>query len=70
MACRLPLYDPISFSLLMFSCTCLLASVSIVICDNSAVSEVTVLGVSEPILARLWIEYLAMMRVEVVGPRA
>lgn len=54
----------------MFSCTCLLASVSIDICDNSAVSEVTVLGANEPTLARLWMEYLAMIRADVVGPRA
>lgn len=69
-ACRLPLYAPISFNRLMFSCTIFLASFSIVIVDSSAVSASTVFDDKDSSLARGKIEYLAMIRSAVVGPRA
>ncbi|GJC82176.1 hypothetical protein ColTof4_10085 [Colletotrichum tofieldiae] len=59
-----------SFSLMTFCCMTFRASLSIVIVDNSAVRAVTVLGGRAPTLAIGWIEYLARMRCDVVGPRA
>lgn len=64
MACRRPLYEPMSFNLLILSCNVFLASLSMGIWPSSAVSEVMVLGANEPMVARLCIEYLAMMRSE------
>lgn len=69
-ACRLPLYVPISFSLLMLSCIILRASFSMVMVDSSAVNDVIVFGGRDPTLASGWIEYLAIIRVDVAGPRA
>lgn len=70
MACLLPLYVPMSFNLRILSCIIRLASLSMVICDSSAVNEVTVRGFSEPHLASLWIENLARICDEAWGPRA
>lgn len=69
-ACLLPLYEPMSFNRLMFSCTIFLASFSIVIVDSSAVSASTVLGDRASSLCRGKMEYLAIIRSAVVGPRA
>lgn len=69
-ACLLPLYVPISFSLMIFCCIILRASLSMVICESSAVRDVTVRGFSEPHFASLWMENLARIREEAVGPRA
>jgi hypothetical protein len=45
------------------------ASFSSVICDSSAVSDVTVFADKDPIFARGCIEYLAIILLDEVGPR-
>lgn len=54
----------------MFSCSIFLASFSIVMVDSSAVSASTVFGDRVSSLWRGNIEYLAIMRCDVWGPRA
>lgn len=67
-ACLLPRYAPISFSRLICSCTTFRASDPIVIWPSSAVNDVTVRGASEPTLASLCIECLAMTLAEESAP--
>ena len=67
-ACRLPLYVPISFNRFMFSCTSLLASFSIFIFVNSAVRSRTVAFLRLPTLAKGWMWNRAMTRCDTLGP--
>ena len=68
MACRLPLYVPISFNRLILSCTSRRASFSIFIVDNSAVRSMTVAFFNAPTLAQGWMWNLAMIFCETLGP--
>ncbi len=64
MACRLPLYDPISLSLAILSRTFRRKSVSMVIDESFAVMAVIVLLGNEPTLARGKMENFARSRDE------